>query len=83
MLGLAGLARLFVSLDSAILVLALPAIAADFHTSVTALTQLGSAVILGTVAGVPIAMQADRVGRRRLLILAVAAFSLAHLASAW
>jgi predicted MFS family arabinose efflux permease len=65
-----------------VLVLALPAIAADFRTSVGDLSRLGSALALGTVAALPIAARADRVGRRRLLIAAVAAFSIANLASA-
>src|SRR5260370_34177666 len=82
-LALAGLAAFVVSFDRAVLVLALPAIAADFRTPVPDLGRLGSALALGTVAAVPIAMQADRVGRRRLLVLAVAGFSLANLASAW
>ncbi|HXM55951.1 MAG TPA: MFS transporter [Candidatus Dormibacteraeota bacterium] len=82
-LALAGLAAFFVSFDSAVLVLALPAIAADFRTPVADLGRLGSALSLGTLAALPVAMQADRVGRRRLLVLAVAGFSLANLASAW
>jgi predicted MFS family arabinose efflux permease len=81
-LALAGLAALLVSFDSAVLILALPAIAADFHTSVAGLSRLGSALELGTIVALPIAMQADRVGRRRLLILAVAGFSMANLFSA-
>src|SRR5262249_50700950 len=80
-LALAGLAAFLVIFDSAVLVLALPAISADFHTSTAALTGLGSALSLGTVAALPVAMQADRLGRRRLLTLAVAGFSLANLAS--
>jgi predicted MFS family arabinose efflux permease len=81
-LALAGLASLLVSFDSAVLVLALPAIAADFRAPVAELSGLGSALSLGTIAALPIAMQADRVGRRRLLVLAVAGFSLANLLSA-
>jgi predicted MFS family arabinose efflux permease len=81
-LALAGLASFLVSFDSAVLVLALPAVAADFRTPVAELSRLASALSLGTVAALPIAMQADRVGRRRLLILSVAGFSLANLASA-
>jgi MFS transporter, putative metabolite:H+ symporter len=81
-LSLAGLAAFFVSFDSAVLVLALPAIAADFHSSVPALTDLGSALAVGTLAALPISMLVDRLGRRRLLVAAVAAFSLANLASA-
>jgi predicted MFS family arabinose efflux permease len=80
--ALAGLASLLVSFDSAVLVLALPAIAADFHTPIAELSRLGSALSLGTIAALPIAMQADRLGRRRLLVTAVAAFSLANLFSA-
>ena len=81
--ALAGLATFFVSFDTSVLVLALPAIATDFRTSVGALTRVGSALALGTLAGLPIAMQADRFGRRRLLAIAVAGFSLANLVSAW
>jgi len=82
-LALAGLATFFVSFDSAVLVLALSAIAADFRTPVPDVVRLGSVLAVGTVAGLPISMQADRLGRRRLLVLAVAVFSLANLASAW
>jgi len=82
-LALAGLAAFFVSFDSAVLVLALPAISADFRTPVAGVDRLGSALALGTLAALPIAMQADRLGRRRLLVLAEAGFSLANLASAW
>jgi len=80
--ALAGLASLLVSFDSAVLVLALPAIAADFHAPIAELSRLASTLSLGTIAALPIAMQADRVGRRRLLVLAVAGFSLANLLSA-
>src|SRR5205823_5216198 len=48
-LALAGLAAFFVSFDSAVLVLALPAIAADFRTPVAELGRLGSALSLGTL----------------------------------
>lgn len=82
MLSLAGLAAFFVSFASAVLVLALPAIAADFRSSVPALTDLGSALAAGTLAALPISMLVDRLGRRRLLVVSVAAFSLANLASA-
>jgi MFS family permease len=82
-LALAGLAAFLVSFDSAVLVLALPAISADFHTPVAGIDRLGSALALGSLAALPIAMQADRLGRRRLLVLAVACFSVANLGSAW
>lgn len=83
MLALAGLATFLASFDTAVIVLALPAIADDFRTSPPALTRLGSVLALGAIAGLPLAMQADRVGRRRLLVLSVAAFSLTNVVSAW
>src|SRR5205807_2599670 len=81
-LALSGLATFFVGFDSTVLVLALPSIAAEFGSSYQALTGLGSALQLGTLAGLPLAMLADRLGRRRLLAVGVAGFSLANLASA-
>jgi MFS family permease len=81
-LGLTGLAAFFVGFDGSVLILALPAIAADFHASVPELTDVGSALQLGALAGLPLAMAADRVGRRRLLAGAVLGFSLANVGSA-
>ena len=81
-LALAGLAAFFVSFDSAVLVLALPAIAADFGSSVPALTELGSVLALGTLAALPVAVLCDHLGRLLLRFAAVAAFSLANLVSA-
>jgi predicted MFS family arabinose efflux permease len=75
-------AAFFVSFDGYVMVLALPAIASDFQASVPALADLGSIFGAGTIVGLPIAMLADQQGRRRLLAIAVAAFSLANLASA-
>jgi len=75
-------AAFFVSFDGYVMVLALPAIAADFHASVPAIADLGSIFALGAVAGLPIAMLADQRGRSRLLAVAVAGFSLANVASA-
>jgi predicted MFS family arabinose efflux permease len=75
-------AAFFVSFDGYVMVLALPAIASDFHASVPALADLGSIFGAGTIVGLPIAMLADQRGRRRLLAIAVAGFSLANLASA-
>src|SRR5262249_3317863 len=79
---LAGLAVLLVSFDSSVLVLALPAIAAELHSSVPALTELGSALALGSLAALPLSMLADRLGRRVVLASALAGFSAANLASA-
>lgn len=82
LVGLAALASFFVNLDTSALVLALPAISRDFHASVPALSDMGSVLALGALAGLPLSMLADRVGRRRLLIGGVVGFSLANLASA-
>lgn len=82
MLGLAGLALFLVSFDSTVLVLALPAIARDFGASLPQLAGLGSSLQVGAMLGLPLAMLADRLGRRRLLAAAVLGFSLATLASA-
>jgi MFS family permease len=78
---LAGLSSLFVSLDASALTLALPAISHDFGASIPNLSQMGSVLALGALAGLPLGMLADRVGRRRLLIAGVAGFSLVNLAS--
>ena len=71
-----------VSFDGSILVLGLPAIARDFNASVPDLANLGSGLQVGALLGLPLAMLADRLGRRRLLAAAVLGFSLANLASA-
>jgi predicted MFS family arabinose efflux permease len=81
-LALAGLAAFLVSFDSTVMVLALPAIASDFHASVPAIADLGSIFGVGAIVGLPIAMLADQRGRRRLLAVAVGGLSLANLASA-
>ncbi len=80
-LGLAGVAVFLVSFDSSVIVLGLPAIAHELNSSVPALTGLGSALALGSLAAVPLAILADRVGRRSLLVGAVAGFSAANLFS--
>ena len=81
-LALAGLAVFLVSFDTSVLILALPAIAAELHSSVSALTLLGSALALGSLAALPLSVLADRLGRRFPLAGAVAGFSVANIASA-
>jgi MFS family permease len=71
-----------VSFDGSLLVLALPAVAADFHAGVPALANLASLLQVGVVIGLPLAVLSDRLGRRRMLALAVAGFSIADVASA-
>src|SRR4029077_20318075 len=79
----AGLAVVLTAFDGSVLVLALPAIASEFHARVPALSNLGSVLALGALGAVPLATLADRFGRRRLIAVGVAGFSLANFASAF
>ncbi|HZU17753.1 MAG TPA: MFS transporter [Candidatus Dormibacteraeota bacterium] len=77
-----GVAALLIGFDGSVSILALPAIATDFRAPTATLTELGSVLSLGSLIGLPLAMQADRLGRRRLLLVGVAGASGAGLASA-
>jgi len=79
----AGLAVVLTAFDGSVLVLALPAIAGDFHARVPALSNLGSVLALGSIGALPLATLADRFGRRRLIAVGVAGFSIANFASAF
>jgi len=79
----AGAAVVLTAFDGSVLVLALPAIANDFHASTPALSDLGSVLAIGSLGAVPLATLADRFGRRRLIAVGVAGFSLANFASAF
>ncbi len=80
-LAWAGLAVVLAAFDGSVLVLALPAIAADFNADTPALSDLGSVLAVGTIGALPLATLADRFGRRRLIALGVAGFSIANFAS--
>jgi len=77
----AGLAVVLVAFDGSVLVLALPAIASDFNARTPALSNLGSVLALGALGALPLATLADRFGRRRLIAIGVAGFSIANFAS--
>src|SRR4030088_3580049 len=77
----AGLAVVLTAFDGSVLVLALPAVAADFHAQTPALSNLGSVLAVGSLGALPLATLADRFGRRRLIAVGVAGFSLANFAS--
>lgn len=79
----AGLAVVLTAFDGSVLVLALPAIARDFHAQVPALSNLGSVLALGGLGALPLATLADHFGRRRLIATGVAGFSIANFASAF
>ena len=80
-LAWAGLAVVLTAFDGSVLVLALPAIASDFHARTPALSNLGSVLAVGALAALPLAALADRFGRRRLIAIGVAGFSVANFAS--
>jgi MFS family permease len=80
-LAWAGLAVVLTAFDGSVLVLALPAIAADFNARTPALSNLGSVLAIGALAALPLAAMADRFGRRRLIAVGVAGFSVANFAS--
>src|SRR5256714_15285438 len=79
----AGLAVALSGFEGSILILALPAIARDCHAGTTALSGLGSVLALGTLGALPLATLADRFGRRRLIAIGVAGFSLVNFGSAF
>jgi len=79
----AGLAVVLTAFDGSVLVLALPAVAADFHAEIPALSNLGSVLALGSLGALPLATLADRYGRRRLIAIGVVGFSMANFASAF
>src|SRR4030081_667645 len=78
----AGLAVVLTAFDGSVLVLALPAIAADFHARTPDRSNPRSVLALGTLGALPLATLADRFGRRRLIAVGVAGFSIANFASA-
>lgn len=80
-LAWAGAAVVLAGYQGSILVLALPAIAADYHASIPMLSGLGSILALGTLGALPLAALADRFGRRRMIASGVAGFSIVNLLS--
>ncbi len=79
----AGLAVVLTAFDGSVLVLALPAVARDFQARVPDLSNLGSILALGGLGALPLATLADHFGRRRLIAIGVAGFSIANFASAF
>src|ERR1700676_2472741 len=77
----AGLAVVLTAFDGSVLVLALPAIASDFHAQTSALSNLGSVLALGSVGALPLGTLADRFGRRGLIAVGVFGFSVANFLS--
>lgn len=82
-LAWAGVALIFTNFEGNILILALPAIAREFHANTLSLAELGSVLTLGTLGALPLATLADRFGRRRMIAVGVAGSSMVNLASAF
>ena len=77
----AGIAVVITSFQGSVLVIALPAIAADFHAQVPALSDLYSVIAVGALGGLPLSALADRFGRKRMVAIGIAGSSLTNLAS--
>jgi MFS family permease len=77
----AGLAVIITSFEGSVLILGLPAIASEFHANTLALSDLGSVLAIGTLGALPLAVLADRFGRRRMIAVGVGGSSLANLVS--
>jgi MFS family permease len=77
----AGVAVVLAGYQGSILILALPAIAHEFHATIPALSGLGAILAVGTLGAVPLAAMADRFGRRRMIAAGVAGFSIVNFGS--
>jgi MFS family permease len=81
-LATCALASFLAGLSGSILFIALPGIAAEFHSDIPSLAALGAALSLGSVVALPLAAVADRRHRGPVAALGVAGFSAASLLSA-
>lgn len=77
----AGIAVVITAFQGSVLVIALPAIAEDFHAQVPALSDLYSVIAVGALGGLPLSALADRFGRKRMVAIGIAGSSIANLAS--
>ena len=77
----AGLAVLLSGFEGSVLVVALPGIASEFHAQTSDIAGLGSVLAIGTLGALPLSMLADRFGRRRMIAVGVAGFSVINFVS--
>lgn len=83
LIALLGTAFLVSRYDFSLLSLALPNIQRDLGVSESELGPFIAYARLGAVAALPLAIMADRIGRRRLLLFTILGFSLCSVATAF
>lgn len=81
LLGLVSLALFFEQYDNSMLTAALKHIAADLHIGETQLSGFLAIIRLGALPSLFLVQFADRIGRRRIFLVSVIAFSLGTLAT--
>ena len=77
----AAIALVITAFEGSVLVIALPAVATEYHANTPALSDLLSVLAIGTLGALPLSTLADKFGRKRLIAVGVAGSSLANLAS--
>src|SRR6266508_789573 len=77
----AAVAVVITAFEGTVLVIAMPAVATEFHADTPALSDLGSVLAIGALGALPLSTLADRYGRKRLIAVGVAGSSLANFAS--
>lgn len=80
-LWLLGGASFFTGYDAGIVTVALPQVRASYHLSQATASMWVALLPLGTLPAVMIARRADRIGRRRLLLVSISGFTLATCAT--
>jgi MFS family permease len=77
----AGIAVVLTAYQGSVLVIALPAVATEFHARVPALSDLYSVLAIGSLGALPLSTLADRFGRKRLIAVGIAGSSMANFVS--
>src|SRR6266542_2569509 len=77
----AAVAVVITAFEGTVLVIAMPAVATEFHADTPALSDLVSVLAIGALGALPLSTLADRYGRKRLIAVGVAGSSLANFAS--
>lgn len=83
LLAVLGATSFFDGYDRGIVTLALPQIRATYHLTQAAASGWIAVLFLGAVPAVALARAADRIGRRRLLLISIVGYTLATAATAF